>query len=66
MECYSRQSLIYFCLQEAQGREGSLKGYKLVTSVSIPVYNKKKHTVTPPTGRGYNVSKQEPPPAVSE
>jgi len=30
---------------EAQGREGSFKGYKLMTSVSIPVYNKKNHTV---------------------
>jgi len=29
---------------EAQGREGSFKGYKLMTSVSIPVYNKKNHT----------------------
>ena len=33
-------------LQEAQGREGSFKGYKLMTSVSIPVYNKKNHTVS--------------------
>merc|ERR1719242_2018774 len=30
---------------EAQGREGSFKGYKLMTSVSIPVYNKKNHTI---------------------
>merc|ERR1711962_1555239 len=32
-------------IHEAQGREGSFKGYKLMTSVSIPVYNKKNHTV---------------------
>merc|ERR1719342_1098299 len=31
-------------IHEAQGREGSFKGYKLMTSVSIPVYNKKNHT----------------------
>jgi hypothetical protein len=31
--------------QEAQGKEGTFKGYKLMTSVSIPVYNKKNHTV---------------------
>merc|ERR1711892_1413093 len=32
-------------LGELQGKEGSFKGYKLMTSVSIPVYNKKNHTV---------------------
>ena len=42
----AKPGLIYFCLQEAQGREGSFKGYKLMTSVSIPVYNKKNHTVS--------------------
>ena len=42
----AKLGLIYFCLQEAQGREGSFKGYKLMTSVSIPVYNKKNHTVS--------------------
>jgi len=31
-------------LGELQGKEGSFKGYKLMTSVSIPVYNKKNHT----------------------
>lgn len=35
-------------LQQAQGREESFKGYKLMTSVSIPVYNKKNHTVSEP------------------
>ena len=44
----AKPGLIYFCLQEAQGREGSFKGYKLMTSVSIPVYNKKNHTVSEP------------------
>lgn len=43
MECYLRQSFVYFWLQEAQGREGSSKEYKLMTSVSIPVYNKKDY-----------------------
>ena len=33
------------CVSEAQGKEGTFKGYKLMTSVSIPVYNKKNHTV---------------------
>jgi len=32
-------------IRELQGKEGSFKGYKLMTSVSIPVYNKKNHTV---------------------
>lgn len=32
-------------LHEAQGKKGNFKGYKLMTSVSIPVYNKKNHTV---------------------
>jgi len=31
-------------IRELQGKEGSFKGYKLMTSVSIPVYNKKNHT----------------------
>merc|ERR1719412_2774650 len=31
--------------REEQGKKGSFKGYKLMTSVSIPVYNKKNHTV---------------------
>ncbi|XP_023323136.1 voltage-dependent calcium channel subunit alpha-2/delta-3 isoform X8 [Eurytemora carolleeae] len=31
-------------IHEAQGKDGSFKGYKLMTSVSIPVYNKKNHT----------------------
>eukprot|EP00090_Calanus_glacialis_P023863 TRINITY_DN369_c0_g1_i1.p1 TRINITY_DN369_c0_g1~~TRINITY_DN369_c0_g1_i1.p1 ORF type:complete len:1359 (+),score=332.60 TRINITY_DN369_c0_g1_i1:336-4412(+) len=31
-------------IHELQGKEGSFKGYKLMTSVSIPVYNKKNHT----------------------
>jgi len=31
-------------IHQAQGREESFKGYKLMTSVSIPVYNKKNHT----------------------
>jgi len=31
-------------LRELQGKEGSFKGYKLMTSVSIPVYNQKNHT----------------------
>ena len=44
----AKPGLIYFWLQEAQGREGSFKGYKLMTSVSIPVYNKKNHTVSKP------------------
>merc|ERR1712013_871253 len=30
-------------IRELQGKEGSFKGYKLMTSVSIPVYNKKNH-----------------------
>ena len=42
----AKPGLIYFCFQEAQGRKGSSKGYKLMTSVSIPVYNKKNHTVS--------------------
>ena len=37
-------SFLFF--QELQGKEGSFKGYKLMTSVSIPVYNKKNHTVS--------------------
>ena len=45
-ELLAKPGLIYFSLQEAQGREGSFKGYKLMTSVSIPVYNKKNHTVS--------------------
>jgi len=36
----------FFLFQEAQGKDGSFKGYKLMTSVSIPVYNKKNHTVS--------------------
>ena len=44
----AKPGLIYFCLQEAQGREGRFKGYKLMTSVSAPVYNKKKYTVSEP------------------
>ena len=40
----AKPSFVYFCLQEAgQGREGSSKEYKLMTSVSIPVYNKKDY-----------------------
>merc|ERR1719481_1167503 len=31
-------------IHEAQNKEGTFKGYKLMTSVSIPVYNKKNHT----------------------
>merc|ERR1719228_168564 len=31
-------------IRQAQGKEGTFKGYKLMTSVSIPVYNKKNHT----------------------
>jgi len=31
-------------IHEAQEKEGTFKGYKLMTSVSIPVYNKKNHT----------------------
>merc|ERR1719193_1502684 len=31
-------------IHEAQGKEGTFKGYKLMTTVSIPVYNKKNHT----------------------
>jgi len=31
-------------IHEIQGKEGSFKGYKLMTSVSIPVYNKKNST----------------------
>jgi len=31
-------------IRELQEKEGSFKGYKLMTSVSIPVYNKKNHT----------------------
>merc|ERR1719225_2091093 len=30
---------------ELQGKEGSFKGYKLMTSVSIPVYNKRNQSV---------------------
>merc|ERR1712079_538948 len=30
--------------REEQGKKGSFKGYKLMTSGSIPVYNKKNHT----------------------
>ena len=28
------------------GREGSLKGYKLMTSVSTPVFDKRNHSVS--------------------
>merc|ERR1719342_1636817 len=37
-------------LRELQGKEGSFKGYKLMTSVSIPVYNKKNQTKTDELG----------------
>ena len=39
------QKLILPYFKEEQGKKGSFKGYKLMTSVSIPVYNKKNHTV---------------------
>ena len=45
-ELLAKPGLIYFSLQEAQGREGSFKGYKLMTSVSIPVFDKRNHSVS--------------------
>ena len=40
----ARLDLLLF--QETVAREGSFKGYKLMTSVSIPVFDKRDHSVS--------------------
>ena len=35
----------YFCFQDAAIRKDKFTGYRLMTSVSIPVFDKKNHTV---------------------
>ena len=42
---FLHESLILLILQDAALRKDKFTGYRLMTSVSIPVFDKKNHTV---------------------